>query len=300
VTRTGGFELRGTDSDETRLLVHEGVGYSMAIPGRPGVVTPSHALPRYDVVLQLADAPIEIGLRIDRLGKTAIEPAAMLASLTTSYVQSRAASPSEESISPMGRRGLAPGASAGLRATYPLRGDDAAAMEFLAVLLRDDNALHLTVRFRKGETTPFAWGNLRAILLNSQSWTPGTLASTDVWPRETRFVKPTVAFELSESAVAEARAKANDLGEVTPDEVNAIADVLLDVAKSDEPATLPWLPLLNQHAASRVAMAVPPRIAEVLVRDIDAVQSMVDYRGWAWECFWAVGNRSSLRDRTTS
>jgi hypothetical protein len=257
-------------------------------------------LPRYDVVLQLTDAPIELGLRVDHVGNSPIAPDALLASLATAYVQSRAASPTDTPIGPMGIRGLAPGASAGLRATYNLRGDDADAMEFLTILLRDDKALHLTVRFGKSTTTPFAWGCLRAILLNHQSWTPGTLASTDVWPRETRIVKPTVAFELTESAVAEARAKASDLGTMTSEQVESIANVLLAIAKSDDPATLPWVPFLNQHAASRVAMAVPTRIAEVLVRDLDAVQSMLDYRGWAWECFWAIGNRAEMRDRHTN
>jgi len=100
--------------------------------------------------------------------------------------------------------------------------------------------------------------------------------------------------------VAEAQAKANDLGTVTRDEVNSIADLLLELANSDEPPTLPWAPFLHQHATTRVAVTVGSRVAEVLCRDINAVASMLDDRGWAWECFWAVGNRAEVRDRTTN
>jgi hypothetical protein len=295
-TASGGFELRGREGDETRLLVQTDVGYALAVPGRPRIIAATASGPRYDVLMELDDAPIEIGVRVDDLGATPIDRDAHLASLAMSYVQSRAAAPREDSVNPAGRRGRAPGAEAAVSSNYQLRGDDPQAMEFLLVMLRENAALHLTVRYRRGEFTPFAWGTLRSILLNHQSWKPGTLPSLDVWPSTPHFVKSSIAFELLPSAQAEARAKSACIGEIPRENVDMLADFLLLAAKDDEPPTLPWAPFFNQHARARVAMTAGGDVADVLCRDLDTVDSMHDYRGWAWECYLAVGNRPGARE----
>ena len=110
-----GFELRGRDGDETRLLVGD-VGYSLAVPGHPRVIAPPAEAPRYSV---------------------------------------------------------------------------------------------------------FGWGSLRSILLDHQSWIPGTLPSLD----------------------------------------------------------------------ARVAMYAGDAVADVLCRDLDGIESLHDYRGWAWGCYSAADNR---------
>jgi hypothetical protein len=61
VARTvGGFELLGTDDDETRMLVHHGSGYAVAIPGHPRASAAHLGAPAADIVIALADKPVEL------------------------------------------------------------------------------------------------------------------------------------------------------------------------------------------------------------------------------------------------
>ncbi len=296
---SGGFELRGNDDDETRLLVHGQAGYSLAVPGRPRIIKPALDMPRYDVVLALTDAPIEIGLRIDTLtaAETALQPAELIRAFATAYVQSRAAAPDGVELTDMDGKSIANGATEGMRATYPLR-DTEGGMEYVGVMLRGAQVLYVTARFTKGVTTPFAWANLRSVLQHHQSWVPGELASTSVWPDAPMLLKPSVKFELSESASREAQAKANEIAELSSEQVERIANLLITSASTDDPPTTPWHPFLNQMTSRQVAGAVPSRVAEILLRDLDAVTSMHDYRGWCWECYVGVGNRAELQLRT--
>ncbi|MBL0216513.1 MAG: hypothetical protein IPQ07_21850 [Myxococcales bacterium] len=293
---TGGFELRGTDAHETRLLVHPAFGYAIAVPGHARLVAPTAELPRYGAVLALADGPIEIGLRMDEV-PTAIAPDAIAAALALAYARSRALDPDAIKGSALDGRVLARGADAGTRATYVLRGEDPQAMEFLALTTKAAapivHALHLTVRYRRTDLTPFAWASLRSALLNHQSWDPERLPSTTLWPAST-MVAGSVSFELSAAATAEARAKAADIGTVTPEEVGRLADLLLGFAGTDDAPTMPMHAFVHELTSRQVAAAVPPRIAEVLVRNIADVASMHDLRAWSWQCFWAVGNRAEL------
>jgi hypothetical protein len=295
-TAEAGFELHGPAGDETRLIAHATAGYALAVPGRPRIVAPTGDGPRYDVRMQLDDAPVEIGLRLDDLGATPIDRDALLTSLAMAYVQARAVAPREDSVTHAGHKGRAPGAHAAVSSNYPLRGDDPLASEFLLVTLRESAMLYLTVRYRRGEFTPFAWGSLRSILLNHQSWTPGTLPSLDVWPSTPHFVKASIAFELLPAAQAEARAKSAGVGAISREHVDMLADFLLDIAIDVQPPTLPWAPFLNQHARARVGMIAGGDIADVLCRDLDSVDSMHDFRGWAWQCYVALGNRPGARD----
>lgn len=289
-TISGGFELRGRDGDETRLLVGE-VGYSLAVPGHPRIITPRADEPRYDILMQLDDAPIEIGLRVDDIGSAAGDRAELATSLATTYAQSRAADPAKASAGHPGPRGLATGAEAAASATYQLRGDDEQAMEYLLLALRENAVLYLTVRFRRADVTVFGWGNLRSILLNHQSWRPGTLPSLHIWPPSPRFLLPSVNFDLTPAAADGARAKALAVGEMARDKVDRVAEFLLEAAANDMEPTTPWAPFITEHVKARVAMSAGSAVAEVLCRDLAAVDSTHDYRGWAWGCYWAVGNR---------
>jgi len=191
------------------------VGYSLAVPGHPRVIAPPAEAPRYDVLLKLDDAAVEIGLRVEEVGPTTVDRDELATTLVTTYGQARAADPAKAVGQHPGRRGRAAGSDAAAGATYLLRDDDDV-MEFLLVTLRENAALYLTARFRRSQVSVFGWGSLRSILLNHQSWMPGTLPSLD----------------------------------------------------------------------ARVAA-----VADVLCRDLDGIESLHDYRGWAWGCYSAADNR---------
>lgn len=296
---TGGFELRGADGDETRLLEHVQLGYSVAIPGRPRVIAPSAATPSYDVVLQLADAPIELGFRMDEV-PTEIKPANLLPALIGTYASMRAAEPESLDIDWLLGKAAANGGHGAMRVNYQLRGDDPMAMEFLAIVLkpmpRGFHALHLTVRYRRGEVTPFAWSNFRWALLFSQSWVPGRLASTAVWPEQPVFLQPSVKFELTEAASRDAQIKAEQVGSVSAAESEQLARVLLEWTNKPAPPSWDCPDDLEMAIARDVVQCVPSRVAEVLLRNIADAKTLHDIRGWLWQCYWAVGNRAEVRN----
>lgn len=293
----GDFELRGADGDETRLVVHPRLGYALAIPGEPRLVTPTAELPRYDAVLALAGSTVEVGLRMDEV-QTAIAPAELAPALALAYATSRSADPSSAKLRVLDRKVLAPGANAGARVSYALRGDVPEAMEFLALTAKAAgpvvHALHMTVRYRRGETTPFEWASLRSALLSHQSWIPGVLPSATIWPAST-FAAPSVKLVLSAAATAEAQAKAEAVGHVPADEVERIADLLLELAAGDDAPSTPMHTFVHDIAARRVAACVSSRVADVLLRNIADTATVHDLRAWSWQCFWAIGNRAELR-----
>jgi len=125
------------------------------------------------------------------------------------------------------------------------------------------------------------------------------LPSTQLWPATSTIAPPSVKLELSESASRDARAKADEVGNVPPSDVDRLADLLLASANTDDAPTIEMHPFLHEMTARKVAACVPSRVAEVLLRDIAAVKSMHDFRAWCWQCYWAVGNRAELR-RTTN
>jgi hypothetical protein len=298
---TGRFELRGADGDETRLVVHDELGYAIAVPGRPHLGVAAPGSPRYDVVLAMQDAPVEVGLRMDEV-PTQIRAPALVAALLTSYATTRAANLARLRPDALDAPLLPRGAACGMGASYGLRGDDDAAMESLAIIARTTradlvHALFLTVRFRAGDFTPFSWSNLRPALLAHQSFTPGELPSTAVWPPHPAFAMPKAKLELTDAAFAVAQAKAAQIGQMTPQEVGQIADVLLNATHRDLPPSAAWDHAADLPLARAIAGCIPTVAAEVLLRNQHEVQTAHDFRGWLWQCFWAVGNRASLRRR---
>ena len=298
---TGGFELQGSDGDETRLLVHPTLGYSIAVPGRPHLIRATGDGPAYDAVLKMSDAPIELGFRMDEV-PTKITPEKLVPGLLMSYAQMRARDPLAVQTSQLWGKTLCRGIDTGMRANYDLVGDVEDAMEFLAINVKPEGdelvrALHLTARYRKSETTPFAWSNLRAALLYHQSWIPGRLAPTPVWPAASVFTKLSARFELTEGAMAEAVAKAEVLPDIELDRVNRLADVLLELSNQGVPPINPWEPGLTDDIAYKIESCVPPSVSTVLLRNSAQLESMHDVRGFLWQCYWAVGNRAELLRR---
>jgi hypothetical protein len=182
-----------------------------------------------------------------------------------------------------------------MRANYAVRGDEENLMEFLAITVKPSrtgvHALHMTVRYRRGETSPFAWSNLRPALLFHQSWTAGKLPSTTVWPEHTVFAEPSVQFELSPDAMRDAEAKAGEVQGLLPGDDVKLADVLLWWANRDFPPSYPLPDDLEMSVATQIASCVPSRVAEVILRNFKDAQSLHDFRGWLWQSYWAVMNR---------
>ena len=301
MTATGGFELRGTDDDETRILVHTQLGCSIAIPGHPHLVGVTGDGPSRDIVVKMSDAPIELGFRMDEL-PTKITPNNLAPALLTSYAQMRARDPATVASQVLSGKMLPAGAETGMCASYKVIGAIDDAMEFVAITLKPArneivHALHMTVRYRISETTPFAWSNLRSLLLHHQSWQPGRLARAPVWPATSAFLKLSPLFELTDEAKAEARDKAENVGEIDRATVNQLADLLLESTNQNSPPIDPWFDGLTHDIAIKIAMCVGTRVAELLLRDTPQIKSVHDFRGWLWECYWAVGNRAELRKR---
>jgi hypothetical protein len=297
---TGGFELQGQDGDETRLLVHVQLGYAVAIPGRPRVIKRPVGGPSYDVVLQLQDAPVELGFRMDEVPTQVKVPALVTASLIT-YAQMRAAGPvGRLRMDALEPPLLAPGSICTLHATYGLKGEDTAAMESLAITVkagrRDTlHLLHMTVRFRAGDLSPFSFSNLWPALLAHQSWQPGEVPSMQVWPPNPSFARPQAKLELTEAAFEVARGKAALIGEISPADVNQLADYLIAETNRKPAPSAPWDRDQDLPVARSIAGRIPSQFAEVLLRNLHEVQTAHDYRGWLWQNYWAVGNRAGLK-----
>jgi hypothetical protein len=295
---SGGFELRGENGDEIRLLVHTQLGYSIAVPGRPRIVAPTSETPSYDVLLQMDDAPIELGFRMDEV-PTDGEAADILPALVTSYAVSRARNP--DTLQPDWLRGRprANGADGAMRVTYELRGEDPAAMEFLAIHVKHArkglHALHMTVRYRRGETSPFAWSNLRAALLFHHSWDPAKPPSMNVWPERSVFVPRSVRFELSDGAMRQAEEKAAEVSGLLPGDSERLAGVLIDFTNGMYAPSAPRPDELEGEVARAIVGCLPSKAAEVLLRNFHEVESLHDFRGWLWQQFWAVANRTELK-----
>jgi hypothetical protein len=302
VTFSGGFELRGAHGDETRLLVHGETGYAIAIPGSPQAIAPSSESPTYGVLLRLADAPIEVGLRMDVLD-TAIPVENLIAPMGLAYAQSRAADVGDLRLEELWGRMRPSGMKAAVGVNYRLRGGDERAMEYLSIVGNvvggRTYALHLTIRYRRGETTPFAWSNVRTAILSHQTWKADDLPSTQIWPSTTWFVPRSAKFELTEQAFAAARAKADEIDAISQGDVDTLADILLAAVNNDSEPEYPWHPMSSSHLAGKLSAAIPSSVVDILMRDIDKVQSMHDFRGWAWQCYWAVGNRAALKNKPT-
>lgn len=285
---SGGFQLLGSDDDETRLLEHVQLGYTIAIPGHPRLVEPR---PAFDAILQMTDAPIELGFRMDEvpIQTNVVE---LLPSLMESSIQSRARNASEAKPAWTRGRPLPDGAALAMHCDYALDGEDPDAMEFLAIVLKqgrhEHDALHLTARYRKVETLPFGWANVRAALLYHQSWDPVRPASLAVWPAHSVFAPRCARFDLSKEAAAEAHEKARELGTVDRDEATRVGRLLIDWANRNWPPSDAFPAEWAEKLTAELIGTATSRVADVLLRNFDQVQNQHDLRGWLWQSFVAL------------
>lgn len=294
----GEFQLLGKVEDETRLLVHTS-GYAIAIPGHPELVTPTSDSPRYDVLVKMKDADVELGFRMDDL-PTQIQPRELVAALVTTYAQSRAANPDSVGQEWINGRPLPTGANAALSANYLLRDDDNG-MEFLEIVVKKNgvgrmDALHLTVRYQRGEMTPFAWSNLRTALIHHQSWDGDSPPSTSVWPERSVFVPRSVRFELSDAAMRDAQDKAGAIKGLLPGDGEKLARVLLSWTNRNVPPSALLPDSVQAEIAREIVTCLPSHATEILFRNYHEVESLHDFRGWLWQQFWAVMNRAELHE----
>ncbi|MGE0403191.1 MAG: hypothetical protein AB7T06_41170 [Kofleriaceae bacterium] len=297
------FVLLGADSDETRLLLDRATGYSVSLPGHPVMSVPSQdARPRYDVTVTLRDVAVEHGFRIDEV-PAATEPNELARAFATAYAKNRAPTDAKLTIKPIIPR-LRPGTTGGGQGVYPLRDVSEPMMEQIWVTIRPAPsgfwALYHTSRFRNADVNVLRWAHVRASVIDQHHWDPDRPRSeaAQIWPTST-FALPSVTLDLTESAWSEAQAKARDMGVLTREQTMGFANLLREAAQTDEPPKATVLPPTIQIFTSRIAMHGPTQAAEAVLRNLDHCKNMLDLRGWAWQCAWAIGNRHSLNASTT-
>lgn len=295
---TGAFELLGNAEAETRLLLHT-TGYAIAIPGHPEIIAAPASLPTYDAALQMRDVPVEMGFRMDEV-PTGIDIPQLAPALMMSYVQSRAREPDSVQATWLRGRVIANGSRGGMYATYQLAGADDAAMEFLTILFKPVGnakilAMHMTARYRRDDLTPFGWAHVRNALLFSQSWDPEAYPSTQIWPEPCRFALPSARFVLTDRAMHQAEEKAAEISGLLPGDDTKLAQVLIDFAVGMYGPAVRPSDMLEGDVAQKIAVCVPSRVAEILMRNFHELEYMHDFRGWVWQQYWSVMNRAAAQ-----
>lgn len=297
------FDLLGATGDETRMLVERTSGYSVPLPGYPSPVLVVASTPKYDAMVVLGGATtdpgapasalrVAHGFRLDEV-PAGPEPRALAQALVTAYAANRAASPARPR--PIPDR-LRPGTVAGGQATYPLRDAADPTIEQLWVLVRPSPqgfwALHHTTRFRTADLNALQWAHLRSLVVDKHHWDPDAPRTTApaMYP-PSAFARPAAKLDLTDEAWHEATAKARDVGPLADEQTTALADLLVEIAQTDDPPSTPVIPPLLQLHMRKIAMCGPTRAAEALLRNLQACKTMFDLRAWCWQCAWAIGNR---------
>ncbi len=285
----GGFELLGDDEQETRILIHEQSGFAVSIPGHPRARPPTTDSPTYDVLVALTDVPLELGFRAER-DPGEMPPDARVTTHALGYASERTGgAPSVAPVTAL----LARGAQAAATTIYTA-GDGI--MEHLVVTTAcaaDGTVwcLYQTARFRAGELSPVEWANLRTAIMSSQSWLTGDPPKTSVWPRS-ELVEPSARMLFTPLACREAEAKARDMGPLTNDETQVLAQRLLAFPNTDDPPGLPIGRTTLELAKLQIASCAPEQASKVLLRNLEQVKTAHDFRAWCWQCIWAIGNRA--------
>ncbi|MBA3538503.1 MAG: hypothetical protein H0T79_02640 [Deltaproteobacteria bacterium] len=285
-----GFELRGEVPAETRMLVHPGIGYAIAMPGGP---LPCGPVGAQSVILQLG-AWVDVVVRTQRFWSMTTCDGLLRRELEGA-AQRRA---QRGSALELVQAPLPPGATASMYVTYPRRVDDEDRTELLVLTLEGEHpnydAVFLYVSYRR-KLDPFAWANLRAALFAHQTWMAGELPALVVWPEGGAFSEPTLSLGSTRRGSDEAEAKAEVLGAMTNADAQRVTELLLSAASTfDAPAT-PWTTADTERISHALIEGVGAELAQVLVRDLAAVQSMHDFRAWCRCCQWAVDNRGRKR-----
>lgn len=277
------FELHGNGGEETRQVVAAQAGFSSWIPGHPSLATTGEGFR-----LQLQDADVTIDYRIDALPRTG-DPRSLAMALIEGHMTNAAREPV-----PFGPAPIPQGADVAASATYPLDGADERAMEFTTIILRSmdlaTHALYQVVRFPRGELDPVQWGNFRSAVASAQDWSGAVAKRQELWPQSS-FVAPGIKLELLAPAVEEARAKAAALRDIARADVDALTDVLLQFAVSQDPPSYELQQVVLDMGARQIAMRCESRFAEVLLRNFSSIRNTQDLRGWCSQCLWALEHR---------
>lgn len=287
------FDLLGAGTDETRLLVHPGCGYSVAISGHPAIAERDRRVstPGYDAVVTYADLPIEHGIRLDEM-PAGMAPQPLAEALATAYATTRAAG--TVSVAPL----VAPlrPVEASASAHYVVR-DEPELMELLVVLVRPHAdgswALFHTIRHAFRAVNPVQWFHIRAATLTSQHWDPEAPRTTPpaLFPAST-FAEPTGKLTFTPDAWAEAQRKATDVGSLGDLLTTVLLETLIELARTDDPPTLGLdAAYMSQLFMRQLARIGPSQAVDALLRNLDQVRTMHDLRAWCWQCIWAIGNR---------
>ncbi|MFN0252792.1 MAG: hypothetical protein ACKV2T_38310 [Kofleriaceae bacterium] len=280
------FELDAMHGDGTRLLRDRASGYSVTLVGNPTLEPGPEGPVRYDAIAKLADVQIEHGFRIDDL-PTTTDPKALAEALAITYSKSRAENP--PAVWDIPEEYLPRGAIGGAKAQYRLRGSEND-VERVWVATKPSPtgvwALYFTTRANLDEVNPIGWSHLLSTFNGQHRWGDDS-PRAPIWPAASELATPIAGLALTESGLAEAEAKARDLvGHHIPD--NVIGNLSRLAQTDDPPATA--IDAVRLHATqSQLSALVPPETAKILLRDLDRCHTMLDLRGWIWQCVAAIG-----------
>lgn len=283
------FELLGSNADEIRLLRAPAIGYSIALAGRPRVVSVPTDGAAYDVVLALGDVEIEHGFRIDAVPSHP-DPSALAMAIVTAYRNQRAKK--ETRVRKLSAAMATPGVIAGAQSIYGLKHLESPTMEHLWVAIHPAPhglyVLYHTTRFRNADVNTIVWGHVRSSFIDQHSWDPQRSEAPVVWP-PSEIARPSVRLELTDAAMQEAREKASELGAITADEQARLMSVFREFAQQDYPPRMPINELLRDTVRSGINSATSNRVASVCLRGLDSCKTRHDLHGWIWGCVWAIG-----------
>jgi hypothetical protein len=290
----GEFELLGDPAAETRLLTHP-AGFRAGIPGHPVAHPGSELAPVSQIRLVMADEPVEVTYRMDRVTNQ-LEMEALAVALAGAYAQTRAIEMPH--IRPSRNEELCQNAEAGARAIYNLPGDDTA-MEWLSVLAQsvtqtEVDVLYQVVKFRRDDLNSIQFASLRTAMVGAQAWSDDPFTNLEVWP-PSRFVVPSVALTFVDDAWAEAQTKASEIGEVDQRDVDEVTKLLIGFATTDQHPRTDVPKFMLDIIAERIAQNLDTVVSVVLLRNLYDVAIFHDLRGWCWQSLWALGNRVRLR-----
>lgn len=287
------LELTGAEGDETRVLVHPTNGYSLVVPGRPRLELDPRGMPGYDALVTLGDLPVEIGVQFEELGTVHPEWTG-LKRLSEDYATYRTYS--HVKLEPL-EAGLVPaGAEAATSCLYVLREKPRRQMEFLVTSMDrrgpKPRVVYLTVRFPSEALNPACWANLRAALLAGQRW-DGSPPQVSAWPAS-KLASSDVRLQLQPSAWAEAEAKARGLTALSDEQAHGLISRLMAIASSNDPPT--HVLSAEDRTATRATLAAvgPAPAIEVLVRNLDEIETAHDLRAWCWQNLWALIHRKRV------
>jgi hypothetical protein len=279
------FELRPDTDGETALVIERRSGFTQAMPGHPALAAPTPEGPRHDARLLLADAPIAVRYRLDRL-PAGMQPGPLAQSLTLAYAKERAGEDPLVSAADAARC-EAWGVQAAASSVYPLKAEDPDGdYESVSVLTRplDDAtaAMVITYRFPSRAVSPVHWALFSSGAQVGLSWNPGAIPDgvPRIWP-ESAYLRPGVRGELWPARQAQADALRSQLV-ITPAEVAALRVRLLRLVGGGEASGNPVD--LGQREIYRMYLAdvVADRAADEAMRDVLAdVHVAHDLRGAA-------------------